>query len=233
MTSRFLLPLAVLFVGLMVQPSSAFDPFHPDRWFAPEICRAVVPDVVVSSIPSEVRIDHSMSSDQIDAAARRLRGSVMAGWRTNGLAEARLRTDGATTVSVVQLADGRWCGYLESADFLISYEDPLNIYISSTYDVGSCPYKAILHHELQHVDIYRNTLREHLSGAGERVTEIMVAAGPVIRRSKQEVSDMLESRVGQAVMDIANGIAAEAKRRNAALDTPQSYQVVQSECRNW
>lgn len=224
---------ALISCCLGVQPATAFDPFHPDRWFAPDTCQMQIPNVTISTLPSEVRIDHTLTHDEIDATARTLRGAVMAGWRTNGLAEARLRTDGATTVNVVQLSDGRWCGYLESADFAISYEDPLKIYISRFYDESSCPYRAILKHELQHVDIYRSTLRSHLGGAAERVIEMLVVAGPVVADSKEEVSDVLESRVGKAIMEVANGIATEAKQLNAALDTPGSYMQVQSGCPSW
>lgn len=228
--------LAVLLVvPLLLSPmtAGAIDVLRPDLWFAPQTCSIEMPDVVIRTTPSEVVIDHGLNYRQIDAKARDLRGAVMAGWRTNGLAAAQLRTDGETSVSVVQIASGEWCGFLDTAEFAISYEDPLRIYISNSYDESSCQYRAILKHELQHVDVYRATLKAHLRGANERVVEIMVAAGPVIARTKQEVAAAIETKVGKAVLDVADGIAAEARQLNATLDTPENYRIVQAECPDW
>jgi len=230
MRKLFLTPFLFLALGHSVV---AFDLFRPDLWFAPASCPMAAPDISIQIGRSEVLIDHTLDYRSIDVIARDLKGAVMAGWRTNGLAAAQLKSDGETMVRILQRSDGKWCGYVAEGVFRIGYEDPMRIYISSDYPVGGCAYNAILGHELQHVDIYRSVLSAHLDDAAEHLVERFLNHGAVIANTWEDVSMALEEVVDNMVNEIVDGIVNESKIRNAALDTPANYVQVQSTCQDW
>lgn len=229
---RKLLVAVLLSTGLC-PPAAGFDLFRPDLWFAPSDCVVQIPDISVSSRESEVLIDHSMPHERIDGIARDLRGAVMSGWRTNGLAAAQLRSEGDTFMSIQELSDGSWCGSLEGGRFDIGYDDPMRIYVTSQYAPGSCPYEAIVQHELQHVDIYRSVLSAHLGDADRRIATIVFGNGPVRGATKGDVAAGIDAIVERAVSEVVDEIAAESRQRNGVLDTVDNYMRVQSACPQW
>ena len=229
---RKTLAAALITTGIC-SPAAGFDLFRPDLWFAPSDCVVQVPDITVSSRASEVMIDHSMPHERIDGIARDLRGAVMSGWRTNGLAAAQLRSEGDTFMSIQEMSDGSWCGYLEAARFDIGYDDPMRVYVTSQYPQGTCPYEAIVQHELQHVDIYRSVLSSHLDDADRRIAAIVFGNGPVRGETKDDVAAGIDALVERAVSEVVDEIAAESRQRNGVLDTVDNYMRVQSACSQW
>jgi hypothetical protein len=214
-------------------PAAAFDLLQPDTWFAPSSCVPEVPGVRVLTSEADVALDHSVDHNEIDRRARTLSMAVKDGWVTNGLATANLLTAGEMVTREYRLSDGGWCVSLASAEFTVEYESPIRVLISSKYAPGSCPYNVILEHEIRHVRIYKEVLARHLSGASGRLAERLRLAGPVRARTLAEAKDRMDATVNAAVDEIADGITREARARNAALDTPESYFQIQSLCPDW
>lgn len=228
--------LAIAALALLASaqaPALAFDLMRPLSWLAPSGCSAEVPTIRIGRTEPSVLIDHSKDHRQIDVEARTLKSAVQEGWMTNGLAIARLRTEGESITRETQLQDGRWCVTLSEARFVIGYESPINVFISKRYAKGSCEYDAILRHESQHVEIYEEVLEQHLSGIVPNLVEAIRLSGPAYGKTAASARAAIEGRVNSLISTLADGITTEARQRNGALDTPESYRAVQSQCDGW
>ena len=222
-----------LVAAMLPSPAFAFDILRPMDWFAPTSCNAEVPNIRISRNKATVRIDHSQDHRSIEGRMRTLSAAVRDGWTTNGLAIAQLQTEGESVTREVRLQDGRYCVTLNEANFLLGYGDPITIFISNRYPEGTCEYEAILRHERQHVAIYQQVLEQHLKGVVPSIVEAVRVYGPVYAPTAEAGRDRIKERIAQLIGTIADGVSGEARLRNAALDTPESYLLVQSQCDNW
>jgi hypothetical protein len=109
--------------------------------------------------------------------------------------------------------------------------EDVTVLVDRRYKAGSCERKAVLAHEMEHVRIGNEVLREWEGRTRERLRTVAdrwagrwVAAGEA-RRIDKEIS--------AAVSDLVRRIEADSRRRNARIDTPASYREVQRRCRSW
>lgn len=230
---RFLAALTLSIALLPSTQASAIDVFNPESWFAPSICPMDLPKVTVRSTPSGVVIDQTLDAHGMEEASRTLIGASRAGWTTNGLAIAELRSRADLITNQVKLKDGSWCATLHDAVIGIGYGDPIKVMISKRYEKYSCQYRAVLEHEWLHVDVYRETLAGHLRGVEDRVVELLMAEGPGYGPTAAAASAAVERTVDGIVMEIIEGIKAESDRRNSVLDSDQSYFSIQAQCPGW
>lgn len=230
---KSLIYVAALVASMLSTPATAFDLLRPLDWFAPVSCNAEIPKIRISRSKATVRLDHTQDHRSIEGRMRTLAAAVRDGWTTNGLAIAQLQTEGESVTREIRLQDGSYCVTLNEANFLIGYDDPITIFISNRYPEGTCEYEAILRHERQHVDIYQQVLEQHLKGVVPSVVEAVRVYGPVYAPTAEAGRSRIKERIAQLIGTIADGVSGEARLRNAALDTPESYLLVQSQCDNW
>lgn len=225
----------VLLVISMCWPAQpfAFDILNPGAWFAPSVCPMVAPEVAVFLTPSGVVIDQTADAEAMDLASRSLVGASRIGWTTNGLAIAEIQSRADLVTNQIRLGDGRWCATLHSAAIGLGYLDPIRVMVSKRYAKFSCQYQAILEHEGLHVDIYRQTLTDHMRGFGPRVIERVIAAGPAYGATPEIASAGVEALLNEVVQEVIGGIKAESSRKNAVIDTDQSYFAIQARCPAW
>lgn len=111
----------------------------------------------------------------------------------------------------------------------------MNVYLSSNYRKGTCPYNVILDHENQHVAIntrvfnkYSALLRRALFAA-----DIPTKANPLSVRSLEEGRLVISGRIGSILKTNNESFQQELIIENAKIDTMENYRRTQARCKGW
>ncbi len=144
------------------------------------------------------------------------------GWVMNGLTVAH--TDGQFRIETLQ---GPGCFRVTRVDAVLTYKDPVKVYIADKYDPGSCPHETIRAHEMQHVDIFR---RGRLIYAA-RMRERIGLAVPAAEATGTEAGAQATLKaVLDDVMREFNGALGAA---HGAIDTAENYNAIKALCPRW
>ena len=128
-----------------------------------------------------------------------------------------------------------FCIWVDSVDVSFSYAQ-MNVYVSSQYPEGSCPYRVILNHENQHVAIDKRVLdkyRARIERALKRSRSIPTKAHPMSVISMNNGKAVIADRLNRIVDPILAAYKKEIIRENGKIDTPASYRRTQALCNNW
>lgn len=144
------------------------------------------------------------------------------GWVMNGLTVAH--TIGQFRIETLQ---GPGCFRITQVRAVLSYQDPVKVYISDKYDPGSCPHETIRAHEMQHVDIFR---RGRLIYA-ERLRGKLATATPAAEATG---SDAGAEAVLKAVLDdVMREFGGALGAAHGAIDTAENYNAIKALCPRW
>ncbi len=129
----------------------------------------------------------------------------------------------------------RYCAWATSVEVDFSYTK-MDVYISSQYPEGSCPYRMILAHENQHVAINQRVLKKYVAlmkKAIRRDRSIPTRNRPIQVGSVKEGEDIIEARVNKIVQPLYEGYKKEVLRENKKIDTLRNYRRIQAKCKDW
>jgi len=128
-----------------------------------------------------------------------------------------------------------FCVWVDSVDVSFSYAQ-MNVYVTSQYPVGSCPYRVVLNHENQHVSIDQRVLakyRAKMEWALKRSRSIPTKRHPMSVVSMNNGKAVIADRLNRIVNPILAAYQNEIKRENGKIDTPTNYRRTQALCNNW
>lgn len=97
---------------------------------------------------------------------------------------------------------------------------------------GSCRYQVTLEHEMGHVENYLAYLRAMRRYAPGRLRSA-IEDGAIIIRGSEDVPGAearLSNRVTRALQDLHDVVYAEARKRDALMDTPAEYRRLSNLC---
>ena len=142
------------------------------------------------------------------------------------------RYDLEITVNSDSMRDGSgYCAQLRAAHVEIGLKQ-LDVIIDRRFAAGSCERQAILDHERQHVEVFREAVRyylptlEHVLAQTAPPLEIHVADRSAGRATYLgSITDSLKP-----IFEAINGRARDGNRR---LDMPESYAAVFKRCDHW
>jgi hypothetical protein len=112
--------------------------------------------------------------------------------------------------------------------------DPVEIFVSSNYNVGSCPYRLTLTHEQSHVQAFlrifhagQAPLLQQLNGA-----VIPTQASPTLVNSAdiETTQDSIGERMRQLIVLHSGELVAEMEADRANKDAPAAYRAVYAQC---
>jgi hypothetical protein len=223
MNSRSLAIVAVLsvlpFSGAAGASSSLACPWMP-----------VSPRVDFSGFfPGQPSIDQGLDPRQMAERATLPLGRT---WTAGGLTAGRYETSLEAATVLRPLPDGSLCAQVASVSGRLTYTD-FTVYVARTYAPGSCQYEVILGHEMEHVAIHRETYERYLPLIQARLEEAARTQPPFRVRHGGEAAAFAVARLQEAVDPLLAALDAEAKRRNAEIDSPANYHRLTNRCPSW
>ena len=112
--------------------------------------------------------------------------------------------------------------------------DPIAVFVSSQYAVGSCPYRVTKEHEYQHVSAFLRIFHRHRETMVRRANAIRLPteASPknVLETNIDGEQARIEAPIVQAVKDVRDLIGREARADRNAKDAPAAYARVHARC---
>lgn len=194
----------------------------------------LAPAIHLTSKPLKPRYFHDHSTAQIAAMRRQWYAARLT--HTPGLTMADNRLDSRLKLQGMSHGkNGPVCAWVVSVNVDFSWTR-MDVYISSKYPRGSCPYQVILAHENQHVAINTAAFEKYkalMLRALLSATDLPTKANPMMAPSMRQAKAILSSRVNGIVMPLYTEFKQELLAENAKIDTPENYKRTQALCPQW
>ncbi len=128
---------------------------------------------------------------------------------------------------------GGHCVWLNAATVTVGFEE-LTVYLNRDYAPGSCQYETVLAHEMEHVNLSRNTVRKYLPKLRAKLLNA-VRGKPYIRvlGTRRQAQDAYILFLQRQIKGTLNEMEAERARKNKKIDTRASYDKLLSQCGEW
>jgi hypothetical protein len=159
-------------------------------------------------------------------------GGVLA----NRAGYARVRLQKRMTISWdtgTPAADGRLPLYAQSVNVFYRL-DPLEVYVSSNYTVGSCPYRVTLAHERSHIEAFarifhegRDTLVRDLNAVHVPTRNMPTFVAPADVSAFQ---DALGVQLGDVIRAHSRSVVTLMEADRNTKDAPASYAAIYAQC---
>ncbi|HEX4194222.1 MAG TPA: hypothetical protein VHY80_14040 [Stellaceae bacterium] len=142
------------------------------------------------------------------------------------------RYDLEVTINTDSVRDGSgYCAQLRSAHVEIGLKQ-LDVIVDRRFAPGSCQRQAVLDHEAQHVEVFREAVRYYLPALERALSRTLL---PLNLR----VADRGAARaaylgpITDSLKPIFAAINGRARDGNTRLDVPESYAAVFKRCSQW
>lgn len=191
--------------------------------------------VEVSTSAPEIEFDHSLSKPDLARLGAEEYGHVHAeGSAVFGLTAGRVLARLAVHTLTEKRRSGQRCAWPSRVVATVAYDGPIAVYVAREYPRGSCQHKAILDHEMEHAAVlegaipdYEQRLRQALQRALDK------GRFPYTGMDTKKVQAKVERHFEAAFKDAVAAAQRERDRRNAAIDTPESYRRTHERCPSW
>jgi hypothetical protein len=107
----------------------------------------------------------------------------------------------------------------------------VTVLVDRQYRPGTCPYRAILDHEREHVRINAEAQRDTGRELEASLRDLAGAWGG--RWLPESGMQALQVEIDEAVRTVGQAVQARAGARHARIDTAESYAEVQARCDAW
>jgi hypothetical protein len=112
--------------------------------------------------------------------------------------------------------------------------DPIEVFVSSRYAVGSCPYRVTLAHELEHVRAYQRIFREHRQSMIDEANSVPLPTTASPQNVPAGSVGTEQDRILEPVVDAINRVRAtilsDMNDDREEKDSAESYQRVFDQC---
>ncbi|MEX2450591.1 MAG: hypothetical protein WD407_07030 [Rhodospirillales bacterium] len=153
-------------------------------------------------------------------------------WYPLGLTEAHFEMKLKTDVIVRSIAPRRYCAYPAAVELELGYPT-FTVWVDRRYRRGTCEYQAILDHEHEHIGIYRDKLYLHVDSLRGQIARVIRRFRPIVVTSPQEAAGRVQTQISRKIRPLVDKFHRIADSANAKIDTPSSYRIIHSLCRNW
>ena len=189
----------------------------------------------VFNTPIRPRYFHNFSTAQIEGlqASVKLASRMM---REPGLTAAEQALNTSYQCGAMEdTRTHRFCVWADSVSVELSYTQ-MDVYVSNQYPEGSCPYRVILAHENQHVDINQRVLAKYLVLMRRALLKdrtLPTKDRPLPASSFENGQKVIAQRVERVVQPLYDRYKNEVLGENRKIDTPAAYRRTQAKCREW
>jgi hypothetical protein len=111
-----------------------------------------------------------------------------------------------------------------------------DVYVSSNYPTGSCPYRVILDHENTHVAINQRVFRKYAEILKQKIgsdPNLPTREKPWKVTSVAQGKAMFNDYVERVLGPLFKEFWREERMENAQIDLPSSYRKTSAECTDW
>ncbi len=129
----------------------------------------------------------------------------------------------------------RYCVWADSVDVEFSYTK-MDVYISTQYPEASCPYRVILAHENQHVEINQRVLAKYLELMRRALRSdrtIPTKDRPLVTASFKAGQGIIARRIQRIIQPLFERYKKEVLWDNRMIDTMRNYRRIQEQCKDW
>jgi len=191
--------------------------------------------VEVNIAEPAVEFDHSLSKPELaKRAAAEMGHGHGEGSIVFGLTAGQLRSQLAVHTLLEKRRDGVYCGSPARVIATVGYEGAIAVHVAREHPKGTCQHKAILDHEMKHVAVFKEALRDHKKRLRKALEGALAKAKfPITGRDREAVEAEVGKRFEAAFKRAVAEADSDRDRHNARLDTPESYRRTRDLCDSW
>lgn len=142
------------------------------------------------------------------------------------------RYDLEVTVNSHSIRDGDgYCSRLRTAHVEIGLKQ-LDVIVDRRFAPGSCERQAVLDHEDQHVEVFREALHYYLPALERALAQTVLPRSISVADTDAARAAYL-GPITDSLKPVFAAINSRARDGNARLDLPERYAVVFGRCRGW
>ncbi len=155
------------------------------------------------------------------------------GKRVLGLADTGLEFGWGVRFEWQAWGDG-FCFWVRRTVLTIRHPSP-DIYVAREYRRGSCPYRAILGHERQHMNVSREQINRYLPRLRWVLTSLQIPTGgrPVFVDSAEAAKREIRALMKGLAEPLFREMTAALRAAQAKLDSAASYRSLRKSCNRW
>lgn len=112
----------------------------------------------------------------------------------------------------------------------IVLETSSSVFVTEALPKGSCEYRAVLEHEMKHVETDRKIARDYSWVLRDRLRAAAAIAGPFERADMGAAREQIKARLERVVAAVADEMYAARSAAQDAVDSPQEYERVGAAC---
>jgi hypothetical protein len=185
-------------------------------------------DIALEIDIPEPRLHHDLGI--ADLGRRALHGP---GQRVLGLADTGLEFGWGVRFEWQPRGEG-FCFWVRHTELTIRHPSP-DIYVAREYRRGSCPYRAILSHERQHMSISRDQINRYLPRLRWVLTSLRIPTGerPVFVTSAEAAKTEVRALMKELAEPLFQEMGRALRAAQAELDSAASYRRLRKACKNW
>lgn len=151
-----------------------------------------------------------------------------------GLAGGPIGTRLEMTFETVPYQGSLYC--LNSKKIEATFFAEPTIYIARNFDRGSCEYKAVLRHEMKHVNEQKKLFHEyiprykwHLSEIAQKLPRLEPVSIQNVDEQKKYIFNYIQTEMQKYQSEMLSVLA----QRQQKIDTAEEYERVQNVCHRW
>ncbi|WP_448203262.1 hypothetical protein [Azospirillum sp. sgz302134] len=187
-------------------------------------------EVKVEFQVAQLKRDYGRSLAQLASMPGRAPGPAGAsGGHILGLAHARYGEQSQLGALVQPMGDGTYCGGANALTVTFGFQERI-IYVARELPQGSCIHREVLNHEMKHIAVDEQLLREFGPTIKHRLEGVLAQTRPVRARSKDQAMNVLRQPVDAALRQMMAEFGKERDRRQAQVDTVAEYERVSRSC---
>ena len=142
------------------------------------------------------------------------------------------RYDLEVTVNTDSMRDGSgYCAQLRAAHVEVGLKQ-LDVIVDRRFAAGSCQRQAVLDHEAQHVEVFREAVRYYLPALERALARTALPLNLHVADRNGARAAYL-APITDSLKPVFDAINGRARDGNTRLDMPESYAVVFKRCSQW
>jgi hypothetical protein len=177
---------------------------------------------------SPPRVNHELRRSEIGALAFHGPDTTLL-----GLAQSQLEVEYGASFRYAPAATG-YCFWTHNVEVTLRYR-VFDVYVAAEYPAGSCPYNAILAHEMQHVDTAHKHLNAYTPNIRSALTSLTIPTSrtPIVVASAEQAQAETLHHIGELLRAPIEVMQSAMIAAQEVIDSPKSYDRVRRQCSDW